>query len=296
MDHKAFLRSLDVEERRRLSTPSDRAGLAHLALHWGAIALVGTAIAARVPGWPLLMAVQGVLVIFLFTLLHETTHLTPFRTRWLNRAVGAVCALLVVLPPAWFRLLHMAHHRHTQDPEHDPELATPKPETWRQYALHVSGLPVWRSQIAALVRNARGRRQDAFVPATRRAEVRAEARIMLALYALAAAASLAAGSWMIVTVWLGPILLGQPVLRLYLLAEHGRCPTVANMFENSRTTHTARLVRFLAWNMPYHAEHHACPTVPFHRLPELHRLTRPHLAEVEDGYLRFNRRYAAALR
>ena len=27
----------------------------------------------------------------------------------------------------------------------------------------------------------------------------------------------------------------------------------------------------LAWNMPYHQEHHAWPNVPFYLLPELHR-------------------------
>jgi fatty acid desaturase len=86
------------------------------------------------------------------------------------------------------------------------------------------------------------------------------------------------------------------VLRLYLLAEHGRCPAVTDMFANTRTTFTTRLVRFLAWNMPYHAEHHAMPSVPFHRLPELHALARPHLKQTEDGYTRFAARYAASLR
>ena len=48
--------------------------------------------------------------------------------------------------------------------------------------------------------------------------------------------------------------------------------------------------------MPYHAEHHAFPNVPFHRLPELHARARPHLAQVERGYARFHARYAAGLR
>ena len=39
------------------------------------------------------------------------------------------------------------------------------------------------------------------------------------------------------------------------------------MLENSRTTYTNALVRFLAWNMPFHAEHHAWPSIPFHALP-----------------------------
>lgn len=51
---------------------------------------------------------------------------------------------------------------------------------------------------------------------------------------------------LVLWVWLVPVLLGQPFLRLYLLAEHGDCPKVANMFQNTRTTFTNRIVRFLA--------------------------------------------------
>jgi len=78
-------------------------------------------------------------------------------------------------------------------------------------------------------------------------------------------------------IWLLPVLVGQPFLRFYLLAEHGLCPTVANMFENTRTTFTNSIVRFVAWNMPYHTEHHVYPMVPFHKLPELHRIIQNEL-------------------
>ena len=95
--------------------------------------------------------------------------------------------------------------------------------------------------------------------------------------------------------WLLPLVLGQPFLRLYLLAEHGRCPMVANMFENTRTTFTNRIVRFLAWNMPYHAEHHAMPMVPFHALPALHAEVQTHLKSVSHGYVEFTADYARDL-
>jgi fatty acid desaturase len=89
------------------------------------------------------------------------------------------------------------------------------------------------------------------------------------------------------------MLLGQPVLRVYLLAEHGDCPFVANMLENTRTTFTTGLVRFLAWNMPYHAEHHACPTVPFHQLPALHHAIKDELKVTSPGYVAFTRDWLA---
>lgn len=291
MDQRQFIVSLSPDQRRRLHAKSDRRGLAHLAVHAGAMVALAGLILLRVPLWPILMLPLGILIIFLFTLLHESIHRTAFATTWLNDTVARWCGFLILLPSDWFRYFHFAHHRHTQDPEHDPELATPKPETIGQYAVYVSGIPVWFSHVKTLLRNALGRCDDAFVPRSGRARVTMEARVMLASYAAIAAVSVWAASPQLLYVWIVPILLGQPFLRLYLLAEHGRCPFVANMFENSRTTFTNRAMRRLAWNMPYHAEHHAIPTVPFHRLPELHEFARTHLRITEAGYSRFHQEY-----
>ena len=92
------------------------------------------------------------------------------------------------------------------------------------------------------------------------------------------------------------MLLGQPFLRLYLMAEHGRCPHVSDMLENTRTTFTTRAVRFLAWNMPYHAEHHTLPSVPFHQLPELHKDLADYLKSTANGYTAFHRDHIHSLR
>ena len=117
---------------------------------------------------------------------------------------------------------------------------------------------------------------------------------MLAIYAVALASLLVTP--LLFWVWLLPCLVGQPFLRLYLLAEHGRCAFVANMFENTRTTYTNRIIRFLAWNMPYHVEHHTLPNVPFHRLPELHGHMEGRHAVTSEGYAAFTADYAKALR
>ena len=45
------------------------------------------------------------------------------------------------------------------------------------------------------------------------------------------------------------------------------------------------VVRLFAWNMPYHAEHHAYPAVPFHALPRLHAGIRGKIANLEPGYV-----------
>jgi fatty acid desaturase len=290
-DHRTFLAEVPPALREALTERSDGPGLWHLAGHLGAILGFGGLIAAGVPGWPLLLPVQGVLIVFLFTLEHEATHRTPFRTPWLNDWAGRLAGVLLVLPFEWFRAFHMAHHRWTNLPGKDPELAGPKPETPRQWLWHVSGLPYWASALRLMAALVAGRVADSFVAEGARARVVREARMMAAGYGLAALTLI----WtpVLLWVWVVPVLLGQPFLRLYLLAEHGDCPEVENMFQNTRTTFTSRAMRWLAWNMPYHVEHHVWPTVPFHRLPDLHRLMRNELQVTADGYAAFTRAYLA---
>jgi fatty acid desaturase len=296
MDHREIVTSLTQEQRDHLTGKSDLPGLPFLVLHLGGILVLGTLIAIEVPFWPLLMIPQGILIAFLFTLLHETIHQTAFRSIWLNEAVARIASFMLALPADWFRYFHFAHHRFTQDPAKDPELAFAKPETPWQYALHVSGLPVWRGHVKTLALNTMGRCRDEFVPPKGQGKVRLEARLMLLAYAAVIGLSVYFRTPLLIFAWIIPALIGQPFLRLYLLAEHGRCPYVTNMLENSRTTLTSIIVRRLAWNMPYHAEHHAYPSVPFHRLPEFHRLIETHLKQVEKGYVRFHAKYLGEMR
>ncbi len=295
MTHTDFLARLDPVTRRVLTALSDGPALVHLAAHIGLIALLAFGVASRAPFWPLLVPPLGIATVFLFTLQHECTHRTPFRTGWLNEAIGHVCAALLVQPFLWFRYFHLAHHRYTNDPERDPELVgADKPQTWPAYVWHVSSIGYWRAKVSVLFSNAFGQPQADYLPHRTIPRIRREARILLALYGLAVAALTAWPS--LFWIWPGPLVIGFPALRLYLLAEHARCPAVANMFDNTRTTLTNRLVRFLAWNMPYHAEHHAAPAVPFHKLPALHGLTREHLGVIEDGYTAFTAKYVQGLK
>ena len=296
MDHRQIIASLSQDDRRTLTKKVDAPGLIRLAAHGGLIFALGLAIGIRLRYWPALLLPQGILIVFLFTTLHETIHETAFKSQWLNRWVAFVTGFLVLLPPAWFRFFHFAHHRHTHDPDNDPELMSPKPETVWQYLKYLSGIPYWTGMTKVVVANALGRNADAFVPDKGREKVLAEARAFLAIYVLLAAISLVAQSTLLLWVWVVPALVGQPFLRAYLLAEHTRCPHVANMLENTRTTFTTRLVRFVAWNMPYHAEHHSYPAVPFHQLPRFHRIVAEHLRSTERGYVRFHRKLAHTLR
>jgi fatty acid desaturase len=251
---------------------------------------------ARSTSWLLpAMLLHGIILVFLFAPLHESVHWTAFRSRRLNDAVAWASGALLLLPPGYFRAFHFAHHRHTQDPARDPELTAPKPRTLGAYLWHVSGLPYWRERIVTTLRHARGRADEPFIGARKRPQIVREARQLLGIYLLALLASIAAWSDALLYLWVAPVLLGQPFLRLYLLAEHTGCPLVANILENSRTTRSLAAIRRLAWNMPYHAEHHAYPALPFHALPAAHRLLKSQIAVQASGYVAVHREIVAAL-
>ena len=293
MNHRAFLRTIPAEERVRLIEKSDAAGLVHLGAYAGLIIVLGIAIAWQVPFWWLLLLPQGILIAFLFTLQHECTHKTPFATDAVNEWAGWTSGVLIFQPFLWFRYFHLAHHRYTNDPENDPELAgLPKPRDWRSFWWHLCTLGLWAEKARLLRTNAFGVIDAPYLPAGSHGRLRREARIMLAVYAAVLFLSLFVSD-VLVWAWLVPLALGFPFLRLYLLAEHGRCPAVANMFDNTRTTYTNRLVRFLAWNMPYHVEHHVLPQVPFHRLPRFNRSVRDWLIHTSPGYAAFSRDYVS---
>ena len=294
MDHQRFIAGLDPALKTALLRRSDRKGLLHLAGHLGTLAAMAIYIATGGPFWGLMLLPYGIMLSFLFTLSHECTHATPFARSWLNDVIGHAISLPLLLPFTWFRYFHLAHHKYTNDPERDPEIADDgRPETWRAYTLYLSGWGYWRGNLATLLSNARGQITAPYLPARKHPLMQREARILLALLGLALASLFfsSAALWL----WFLPALIGQPFLRLYLLAEHGHCPPVANMLENTRTTLTNRVVRFLAWNMPYHAEHHAMPMVPFHALPQVHDLVQGHLKSVSPSYRAFTQAYAQGL-
>lgn len=290
-----FVASLPAEDRAALTRRSTLRGLLHLAGHLSVIAVLGAWVASGAFLWWLAIWPLGIALVFMFTLQHECTHDTPFAVSWLNTIVGHACGLVLIQPFHWFRAFHLAHHRHTHDPARDPELeGGPKPENWGELLVHLSSVGYWAMKVRVLWANAFARLDAPYFGPRQGPRLRREARVMLAIYALGLLALISGQTWLF-WLWLLPLALGFPVLRLFLLAEHGGCPHVPDMFANSRTTLTTRAVRYLAWNMPYHAEHHAMPQVPFHALPDLHRKAEEQIATLTPGYTRFARDYVAGM-
>lgn len=285
-------RIIDRERMRELNRRRNGPGAVRLALQT-TIYLASFAAVLWVPsGWPLVLAVgvSAVIQFAFFGLLHEACHRTIFRSHRANDAAGWIAALGQPMTPALMRAFHYTHHRHTHVLERDPELAGMKMMVgWPRglmWLVTVSGLPIvfarfgWTIFAALVPPSVGAKAWDKVLPFTlpkERRRIAWEARVLFVVHA---ALLTAAFVWLPRLIWIYVALaIGHALLSVYITCEHRGLPEGADVpiLAKTRSLKVPGLVRWLLWNMPYHAEHHAWPSVPFFNLPELHREVRAHL-------------------
>ncbi|MCS7030749.1 MAG: fatty acid desaturase family protein [Gloeomargarita sp. SKYG116] len=286
------------EELAALNRRSDVKGWRQLLAHLGI--LVGSGLLwhgawtqGMLWGW-LALPLYGFSLATMFAAVHECVHRTAFATPWLNDAVAWVAGVLSFYNSAFYRRYHQWHHRYTQIPGKDPELEDPVPTNWRMYLWQLSGIPWWWGKVRGHLRVLLGNFQGCpYIAPEAQATVRRSTAAQLAVYALAIALSVWAGQPWFLMDWVVPLAVGQPFLRFILLAEHTGCSYDSNPLTNTRTTLTGWPVRLLMWNMPFHAEHHFCPAIPFHALPQAHQKLRDKWVHLAPGYIAANREIVA---
>ena len=276
-------------ELKALMRRSNAPGLIRL-VFWVALVLATGALVWLAMGsfWVLpAMVLHGIVLVHHFSLLHECTHFTAFKQRWLNNLVATLCGLVIVLPPRFFRYEHTDHHTYTHERGKDPELIELPKSLWG-YLSYLSAVPYWKIQVVSMARKFAGwltEEEKRFTPEIERPRVIRDVRLMVAFYAAVGAAMLAFGWAAPLWYWVLPVLLGEPFMRAIRMTEHVGRPHVNDMTQNTRTNLVSAPMRFLCWNMNYHAEHHYAPSVPFHALPKLHALIRDHVHVEAGGYL-----------
>ena len=283
---------------RQLMQRADRQAWLFLAGHAAFLALTGSLVWMAMNGAWLApaMALHGLGIVHLFSAQHEFAHRTAFRTRGLNDVFGSLCGTLIMLPHVNFRWEHTDHHSYTQSTKRDPQLI-PQPKSLWAYAFYLSTIPYWLGFLRPFARHLLGVvtvEEKRFTPATEQWKVIWEARAMLAVYAAAAAVSVALHTSALLYYWLWPRLLAEPCMRFIRMTEHvGRPVDDPDLLSNSRTCLVWAPLRWLAWNMPFHAEHHLSPGVPFHALPALHREIGSVRRRIATGYVDAHREILA---
>mmetsp|Transcript_15903 Transcript_15903/g.32013 ORF Transcript_15903/g.32013 Transcript_15903/m.32013 type:complete len:416 (-) Transcript_15903:48-1295(-) len=259
-------------------TKSNAQGLVQVAFHFSLLWLAQ--LVAPISNAASLLATAFVSA-FYFNGLHETVHRTAFASNVLNDVFAQIFGLLCLRPARHYYYYHWQHHRYTGNPELDSELQPgfldfPVSNAW-SYLLYLSGIPFWIDAVITTVKHALGHCPEAYLVHDKACKtVTNEARIYLALYGLIWTLAATGGksiSAPLLRLWVLPALLGQPFLRFYLLAEHRGRKRSPIIYENTRSMMgTNSFYRKLAWQMPYHIEHHAWPSLPFHKLTKAHEL------------------------
>jgi fatty acid desaturase len=281
-----------IVDLRVFGQRSDARGAARFAIHLACIAATGTLVWLALSSWFLLvpaMLLHGLTLVTMFAPMHECTHRTAFASPAANAAVGWIAGLLSFYNSTFYRYFHAWHHRYTQDPARDPELMFPRAANRGAYLREISTIGFWRRRVTDYVQLALGMAHLPFLPDSARRTVAISVSVQLAIY-LAGLIAVAMGFTTPLYFFFLPSLLAMPFMRAYLITEHTLCSRDQNFLTNTRTTLTVVPVRLLMWNMPFHAEHHLFPSVPFHRLPGLHDKLSDRFAHVAPGYVATNRK------
>lgn len=267
---------------------TNAAGMVNFLGHMGLLFVTGALVYLALGTWWVVpvMVMHALVMAFLFAPVHECSHGTPFRSRWMNETVFWIVCLIYMVPPTFFRYYHATHHTYTQIRGKDPDMM-PRKMTVRFYLWYVTAIPFWTRGVRWFLFHPFGKIADNerhYVPESEIPCAAREARIIMAIYLAVAVVSVIFQSWLAVWLWIVPRLVGEPFMRWIRITEHGECEEGPDLRTNTRTTKTSRLIYFLFWNMPYHAEHHLCPMVPFHALGRMHEKVKDKIHPIGDGY------------
>jgi beta-carotene hydroxylase len=232
------------------------------------LATVALVLAGTLSLWFAVPAV-AVLTYAAYTVVHDSVHgsITGNHEslRWINKALGLMAAWILMIPLTAHRHEHMAHHRHANDPVHDPDFAVER----------------MRESVPAAIRAAMqitvGQFSHYFTYRWNKAP--AKQNLVLCLEVAAAIlprlAVLVTGYWLEGLALFGIAWLVGVIVLLYLFAYivHRPHQEVGRYLDTSTILVPGPLGKVLTWLwlfQNYHAIHHLFPRVPFYHYAKLY--------------------------
>lgn len=282
---------LKPEEVRELSRPSAWAAWRAIALDWLLIAGIFVLV-IYFPRWwvyPVAMILIARQQLALALLMHDGAHGRLFKSRaWNDHVTQFFCAGPVFLPLSVYRRGHLKHHQDPLTPG-DPDIIliggypVPKAKLAQKIIQDLVGLSYFKFLKFFMYQAKRQRRNAARGTAAGGPVAVDKMRDWFVKFSIAApnlmilaALTWAGHPWLYLLCWTMPSMTFlQCYLRIRGLAEHAGYSPNPNQALNARTVVNPLQTFFVApHNVNYHIEHHLYPSVPFFRLPELHRLLK----------------------
>ena len=295
---------LDRETLRELTKKSDLRGLLHagsfLLIYLGTI---GLALHFFLTGqWVLMVVAAYVHCVFhgfvgMGAAVHELSHGTAFRTKWLNELFYRLFAFLSWNSHFHFKESHRRHHLNTGFMELDKEI---KPEpigftkanviSWFLFDYGLFKKIMWTDLNHAL-----GNTDVDFFfwcPLLRKEDIKTKklvgwARFLFLGHGVLLALFIVFELWILIpTVTFGYFFATFLVHGCEVQQHSGLGRNVPDWRVIAYTADFGPVMSFLYWNMNYHAEHHMYASVPFYNLPKLHKALQADLPRPLKGYLR----------
>lgn len=297
---------IDPATIRELSVVRPGVSVLHIAMEWSLIFAV--AFLCHRYFHPVLYVVTlafiGARQHALIVLAHDAAHWRLFRNRAVNDWVGelALAWPFVFFTMQSYRRNHLPHHRHINS-ERDPDWVRKQnaewefPMTWPKLLgllfLDVIGVGFIKFLVVAL---RLPRASSTSSAATADARIFRVARLGFLIATIVTISLLQAWTEYLLF-WVVPYVTWMQVcFHVRSIAEHFAIRGRTGVFAQTRTVIPNWFERMfvLSKHVNYHLEHHLFPSVPFHRLPELHRLLMEQPAFRKSAHL--TRGYLAVLR
>ena len=214
--------------------------------------------------WLITVPLSAVAAFVCFTPLHDATHRSVGKDPLINGIVGRLCSVPLVGPYPAFRHLHLSHHRHTNDPVHDPDQwagrgpAWMLPRRWLTPDLH----NYWR-----------------YLPDRNRPRAEwAESVLTMVAFQGLAVALLFTPVWELALFgWLIPGRLAIAFLSFSFDYLPHRPHQVQDDRFRATVNFTERWLTIPLLSQNYHLLHHLYPAVPFYRYSAAWRALQPKL-------------------
>jgi len=302
------------DEIRMLTERSDIMGFAAVGFTWGVIALCfgamawaeGQSLMVAIPVFLIAIALLAGRQLALAILMHDASHGTLFKRRWLNEVlVDWTCARPIWNDLKKYRTHHLMHHSRTGQAE-DPDLSlvAPFPTTRaslaRKLLRDISGLTGIKFFVGRFLMDAgyikwTVANEQVRLPAGEQTFLSRSKMFLrnvtptlitnVALFGLLWALG---HPWLYLTWILAYMTPFSAFVRIRSMAEHACTANAADNFLNTRTTRAGLIARATVApiNVNYHIEHHVMASVPYFRLPQMHRMLRERNAtNAPPGYL-----------
>ena len=254
-----------------------------------AIAIICGALACMLSASPFLfllgLFVQGAMYVHLIELQHSVLHLHAFENHKVNRCVGFLLGLPMLISFSDFQYRHLRHHKYLGTALNSETFSYQHNELGSVggFLKAMFDYSRWRTigeRIFRAYSNPSQKISDGLNPLMEN-RIRAEYQIFgAAIVVMLTISILTASIWPLV-LWLSPLIAAEPVHFLLELPEHLglKAHSNPNVFENTRSWGGSLFARWYSHNTNYHLAHHFNQLVPMHNLPKLQVLLEPHIPE-----------------